>query len=135
MLERDGPVVLATGATASTAPAGLLDLRRDGVDLRFATDVDALRVELPNAEVILAWDNGSPALAALWPFAARLRWIQGAGAGIDRLLFPAVVDSDVALTNAHGKFDRSTAEFTLAVILAFAKDLRRTIELQRDHVW
>ncbi|MDX1432342.1 MAG: D-2-hydroxyacid dehydrogenase, partial [Gammaproteobacteria bacterium] len=67
--------------------------------------------------------------------ADRLRWIHWSGAGVDAVLFPDLAASDIVLTNARGIFDRAMAEYVLGVILAFAKDLPRTLELQREHAW
>ncbi len=58
-----------------------------------------------------------------------------AAAGVDTLLFPGLVTSDVVVTNAKGVFDRPIAEFVLACVLAHAKDLRTSWDLQRDRVW
>ena len=43
--------------------------------------------------------------------------------------------ADVELTNLRGVFDRTMAEYTLGMILAFAKDFRRTGTLQRERTW
>ena len=135
MREPASIVGLVTGADAATVPAVLLAMAGDGVDLRFAPGEAELRRALPEAEVVLAWDNGSSSLVDAWPLASRVRWVQGVGAGIDRLLFPGLVESDVVLTNAHGMFDRTIGEYALAVILYFAKELAATVELQRRHEW
>ena len=135
MTEPASILVLVTGADAATVPAVLLAMAGDGVDLRFAPGEAELRRTLPEAEVVLAWDNGSPSLVDAWPLATRVRWVQGVGAGIDKLLFPALLESDVVLTNAHGMFDRTMAEYALAVILYFAKEVRATSDLQRRHEW
>ena len=135
MREPANIVVLITGADAASVPKELAGVAGDGVDLWFAPDEAELRRALPEADVVLAWDNGSPSLVDAWPLATRVRWIQGVGAGIDKLLFPGLLESDVVLTNAHGMFDRTIAEYALGVILYFAKELAATVELQRRHEW
>ena len=135
MSEPASIVVLVTGAAAASVPEGLAAVAGDGVDLRFAPGEAELRRALPEADVVFAWDNGSPSLVDAWPLATRVRWVQGVGAGIDKLLFPGLLESDVVLTNAHGMFDRTIAEYALGVILYFAKELAATVELQRRHEW
>jgi phosphoglycerate dehydrogenase-like enzyme len=55
--------------------------------------------------------------------------------GLERSLFPELVDSPVLLTNGSGVFSASLGEFALAAILYFAKDLRRMIRNQTAGVW
>jgi phosphoglycerate dehydrogenase-like enzyme len=58
-----------------------------------------------------------------------------ASAGIDPLLFPGFVSSDVVLTNSRHVFDEAIAEYVLGLLLAFAKDLPCTLDLQRRRTW
>lgn len=46
-----------------------------------------------------------------------------------------MVSSDVVVTNARGIFERPIAEFVLACILARAKQIRQSHDLQRQHRW
>ena len=102
---------------------------------RCANGLDALRDTLPGAEVLLGWQFAASDVGHAFECADRLRWIQWCGAGVDAALFPALVESDVTLTNLRGVFDRPMAEYTLGMILAFAKDFRRTGALQRERTW
>ena len=104
-------------------------------DFRCAGDPDALRDALPGAEVLLGWNFAADDIRHAFDRADRLRWIQWGGAGVDAALFPALVESDVELTNLRGVFDQTMAEYTLGMILAFAKDFRRTETLQRERTW
>ncbi len=45
--------------------------------------------------------------------ATRVRWIQSASAGVDSLLFPELIESDVDVTNARGVFDEPIAEWVI----------------------
>ena len=72
---------------------------------------------------------------ATWHLAERLRWVQVRGVGVDAMLFPEFVASDVQLTNVRGVFDRAMAEYTLGLILAFAKRLPETFTAQTQHRW
>lgn len=99
------------------------------------TDAAGLASALAGADVLYLWDFFSEDLRAAWPAADRLRWIHVPAAGVDKLLFPELRDSDVLVTNAHGVFDRPMAEYVLAGILWSAKELGRTQDLQRGHEW
>jgi len=56
-------------------------------------------------------------------------------AGLDNLLFPELVESQILLTNGRGVFSASLGEFVLAAILYFAKDFRRMVRNQTASVW
>ncbi|GAB3210959.1 D-2-hydroxyacid dehydrogenase [Marinactinospora thermotolerans] len=102
--------------------------------VRYAT-ADRLAEALPGATALLIWDLFSEALAAAWPKADTLRWVHAATAGVDNLMFPGLVDSDVVVTNSRGVFDEPMAEYVLGLVLAFAKDLPGTLALQRRRTW
>jgi phosphoglycerate dehydrogenase-like enzyme len=87
------------------------------------------------ATVILQWSGSRDLLRAVFAVCDRVRWIHSRAAGLDNLLFRELVESPVLLTNGRGVFSASLGEFVLAVILHFAKDLRRMIRNQRAAVW
>ena len=109
------------------------DIARLG-DVRTATAAD-LPGALRGAEVLLAWDFHTPALAGAWKSADRLRWVHTASAGVDNVLTPDVVASAVTVTNSRGVFDSAIAEYVLGLVLAFAKDLPGTWDRQNRRVW
>ncbi|GGM49326.1 2-hydroxyacid dehydrogenase [Longimycelium tulufanense] len=94
-----------------------------------------LAAALPGAEVLFVWDFFSDALADAWPQADALRWVHVASAGVDTLLFPALRDSDVTVTNSRGVFDEPMAEYVLGLVLCLAKDLHTTARLQQQRRW
>jgi phosphoglycerate dehydrogenase-like enzyme len=51
------------------------------------------------------------------------------------VLTPDVVDHPALLTNGRGAFSPALAEFVLAALLFFAKDLRRLVAQQAAHSW
>lgn len=71
----------------------------------------------------------------LLPQAQNLRWIQNQGAGVERLLTPEIVDSDIVVTNAQGQHAPQISEHVLTMMLCFARDFRKILQAQRDHVW
>ncbi len=127
-------VLLVQGAQKIEEVPGL-DTIADEADIRFANGADEMRAQLPGAEALLAWDFRAVNLADVWDQADRLRWIHRCSAGVDAALFPALVDSNVVMTNARGVFDRPMAEWTLGMIIAFAKQFRETLEFQARAEW
>ncbi|MFF8651734.1 D-2-hydroxyacid dehydrogenase [Streptomyces griseoluteus] len=100
------------------------------------TDDAGLAALLPEADVLLVWDFRSRAVRDAWPGEGpRPTWVHTASAGVDHLLCPELAASGTVVTNARGIFDQPMAEYVAALVLAAAKDLPRTLELQRDRVW
>ncbi|MXM63372.1 D-2-hydroxyacid dehydrogenase [Streptomyces sp. HUCO-GS316] len=99
-------------------------------------DASTLAARLPYADVLLVWDFTSHAVREAWPGEGpRPRWVHTASAGVDHLLCPELAASDTVVTNARGIFDRPIAEYVAALVLAMAKDLPRTWELQGERTW
>ena len=126
--------VVVQGVDSPGEVPGIEAIEADAT-IRCANDLDALRTALPGAEVLLGWKFAADDIKRAFDRADRLRWIQWAGAGVDAAMFPALVSSDVTLTNVRGVFDQPMAEYTLGMILAFAKGFRRTDTLQRERTW
>jgi phosphoglycerate dehydrogenase-like enzyme len=100
------------------------------------TDEAGLAERLPAADALLVWDFTSHAVRRAWPGEGpRPRWVHTASAGVDHLLCPELAASDTVVTNARGVFDQPIAEYVAALVLAFAKDLPRTLDLQRERTW
>ncbi|MFD4725232.1 D-2-hydroxyacid dehydrogenase [Streptomyces seoulensis] len=100
------------------------------------TDDAGLAALLPEADVLLVWDFRSRAVRDAWPGEGpRPAWVHTASAGVDHLMCPELAASDTVVTNARGVFDQPMAEYVAALVLAAAKDLTRTVDLQRDRVW
>jgi phosphoglycerate dehydrogenase-like enzyme len=99
-------------------------------------DASTLAERLPYADVLLVWDFTSHAVRAAWPGEGpRPRWVHTASAGVDHLMCPELAASDTIVTNARGVFDQPIAEYVAALVLAMAKDLPRTWDLQRERTW
>lgn len=107
-------------------------LDRPGV--RFVTD-ETLAAALPGTEVVLVWDFTSVAVRDHWAAADSVRWVHTASAGVDRLIFPGLVDSEVTLTNSRGVFDVPMAEYVTGLVIAMAKDLPGTLAAQAQRAW
>jgi len=128
------PVVAVLGADSIDQVPGLSEFQTLA-EFRFANDVAQLKAALDGADVLFGWDFREARLQDVWQFARDLKWIQWPGAGVDSVLFPELVQSEVELTNMRGVFDRSMAEFALGQILIFSKGFVKTFEHQQKHLW
>ncbi|MEO3825165.1 D-2-hydroxyacid dehydrogenase [Actinomadura sp. B10D3] len=95
----------------------------------------ALAEALPGADVLFMWDFLSDALAGAWPESGGPGWVHIASAGVERLMFPALIESETKVTNSRGVFDEPIAEYVLGLVLALAKDLPGTLRLQGERRW
>jgi phosphoglycerate dehydrogenase-like enzyme len=129
----EAPLVVVLGEAGDPPPG--IEGAEDTVRLRYAPDAEQLAASGPEAEAVYFWDGEREQLAAAWPTLERLRWIQTASAGVDGLLFPDLVASDVVVTNARGVFDEPIAEWVIGMLLAFSTDTLTTLSLQRDSRW
>lgn len=128
------PVVAVVVRDADPVPPGL-DAIADEAVLLLAGTCTELTAIMPRADVLAVYDFATTLVRACWPFAERVRWIHAASAGVDAVLFPETVAADVVVTNARGVFDAAIAEYVLALVLLFAKDLHTSLALQRRRTW
>ena len=127
-------IVVVQGASSINDIPRLGKVPRD-VELRFADDPKTLRSVLPGADVILGWNFSSSGLADSWDQAKDVKWIQWSGAGVDAIMFPDLVKSNVTLTNCRGVFDRAMAEYVLGLLIAMAKRFPETYRNQLNSHW
>lgn len=102
-----------------------------------SNDLAFLEREVADAEIILysGLTGKSVTLREIWPYAKKVRWVHSLSAGVEKVLFPELIESPVVLTNARGVFKRSLAEFAVLGMLYFYKRVRRLVDNQRSHHW
>ncbi len=88
-----------------------------------------------DATVILSWSLSGDLLRDVFAMSPKVRWVHSRSAGLDTVLFPALAESPVPLTNGRGVFSQSLGEFALGAILYFAKDFRRMARNQEAGRW
>jgi phosphoglycerate dehydrogenase-like enzyme len=89
----------------------------------------------PAPDALLDCWAGPTRIVAALRKAPGLRWIHARSAGLDRVLVPEVAAHPAVLTNGRGAFSPALAEFALAALLFFAKDLRRLVSQQAAGTW
>ena len=107
-------------------------LREAGVEFTLTTDPAGLR----DAEVILLSPRyGAKVIPGIAANAPRLRWIHALAAGVDTLPLAELRDTDVVLTNSRGLYADALAEWVIAAMLWFAKDLPPLVRNKAAHKW
>jgi phosphoglycerate dehydrogenase-like enzyme len=129
------PIRLLVISNATASNLRLLDKLPEPVEVRVGDDVEFLKTHAPEADVILNGSHHGELLHAVLPCARRVKWIHVLSAGVDKILFPELIESPVPVTNGRGVFKDSLAEFSIASILFFAKDLRRLVSSQEAGRW
>jgi phosphoglycerate dehydrogenase-like enzyme len=67
--------------------------------------------------------------------ARRLRWVHSAAAGVGNMMFPAMIESPIAVTNSRGIASKPIAEHVIAVTLALFRDLPLALRRQGEGIW
>lgn len=118
-------------------PAPGLPENESGTTYVFAETDEELRSAIKDADIVFGWNyfTNPKMLERAFDAAENLSWVQTAGVGIERVLFPELVASDVILTNGAGVYDQTMAEYATTMMLIFAKDVIRTVDDQRAHKW
>ncbi len=107
------------------------------VNLYVGNDREAIEKYAPGAEILLFMGivGQGPPFPEIWRRLKNVRWIHSLSAGVDKLLFPDLIESSVPVTNARGVFKRSLAEFAILGMLYFYKRVRRLVDSQQAHRW
>jgi phosphoglycerate dehydrogenase-like enzyme len=95
-----------------------------------ASDERALEL-IPPAQVAFMSELRPAHLAA----APRLQWVHSAAAGVGGMLFPAMIESPVVMSNSRGISADTIAEHVLAVTLAMFRKLPLAFRTQSDRQW
>ncbi|HKJ09064.1 MAG TPA: D-2-hydroxyacid dehydrogenase [Gammaproteobacteria bacterium] len=130
----DKPVVVTLSAPEDGPPPGLEPLNAYA-HIVHTSDRQGLLDAIADADVLLVTDFRTSLLQEAWPRAKKVQWVHATSAGVDAILFPALTESAVPVTNARGIFDNAIAEYVLGLILSFAKDFMGTFALQRERRW
>ncbi len=121
------------GSNPAELEKAIPDLSAAYPDITFvhaATQPDII-AQIADAEVYLGWLNREMFLAA-----RQLRWVQAPSSGINHYLdIPELAASDVLLTSASGTHAAALAESTLAMILAFTRQIKTFVRQQAHHLW
>jgi phosphoglycerate dehydrogenase-like enzyme len=90
------------------------------VKLTLPKNADELTKALPEADVVFG------SLNAEWLAKAKsLRWFQATEAGMERILFPELIKSDIVVTNMARMFAPAISETAIGLLLALTRGLNK----------
>lgn len=122
-------------ADPAAPPLKELDALGPGVTVKIGKTADALGNAVAGARVLFNWTGSKPEVLRVMERAPKLEWIHAMYAGLDRSLFPELVQSKIPLTNGSGVFSQSLGEFVMLGILYFAKNMPRRMQAKAEHRW
>jgi phosphoglycerate dehydrogenase-like enzyme len=89
---------------------------------RVAEEIHAADIFCGHPKVEMDWDRVVQQ--------GRLRWIQSSAAGLDHLLVPSVIESDITITSASGVLADQVAEHAIALITGWMRKLPLFLQAQ-----
>lgn len=97
--------------------------------LNVKTENDALEI-IGDADAM--YGTITPTLLAR---AKKLRWIQTPMAGLEHYMFPALIESDVTISNMQGIYSDQIADHVMGYILMFARGFHIYLRRQLERKW
>ncbi len=114
-------------------PVDISGLRERFPDIRFdlvtPDDVDEHIIKADAA--LIGWVGARETL----DLATRLRWIQTAGAGVERVVGDGFADRGITLTNGSGVMAPNMAEHIIGLMIAFARGFPALLKGQQTQTW
>jgi phosphoglycerate dehydrogenase-like enzyme len=102
-----------------------------GHEVTCVTSVEDAVAAAPTAEVILG--HFAPAVCAAAP---NLRWVQSFSTGMDKFLFPEIIERDeVAISNVAGLYASQGGEHAWALLLALTRQIPVAVKNMEAHAW
>jgi len=135
MMKNDTILVLVSQAEPAGAQLAMLTKALANAKIVFCNSTEVFEQEAVHATVLFNWSGQLELFKKVFAMCSNLRWVHSRSVGLERTLFPELIESAVPLTNGAGVFSASLGEFTLGAILYFAKDFRRMIRNQMAGVW
>jgi phosphoglycerate dehydrogenase-like enzyme len=106
-----------------------------GVKMVVGDSAEVFKEAAVHASVLFNWSGSLSLFKQVFGMCPDLLWVHSRSVGLERTLFPGLIESVVPLTNGAGVFSASLGEFALGAILYFAKDFRRMIRNQMAGIW
>lgn len=90
---------------------------------------------IERADAMLLWQSHAAPVSEVLRHATSLRWLHTFAAGVERLPHELLKARGVCVTNAAGVFAAPLAEFAVAGVLFFTRNIPRLLRQQRERCW
>ena len=101
------------------------------IEVSHHNSYEGIEPELREAEVVFTISLRPEQFSV----ARNLHWIHAPTAAVHQLLFPALINSPVVVTNSREVHGPVVAEHVIALIFALAKKIPQSVLLQQKRVW
>jgi len=102
------------------------------VNIRICKAAEAIQY-IEETDILLAW--GLFDLTPLLEKAPRLKWVQALSSGVDNMLTPEFMNTNILLTNARGIHGIPIAEHVLGMMLNFTRGITIAYDQQKAKQW
>ena len=109
----------------------VLQQATDGIALIEIATPEEAKAHYEDAEMVASFPARMPDISLL-PSA---KWLHSFSAGVDRIMTPAVAQSDIILSNSRGVHATPIAEHIMAFMLNFSRGFVRSFPNQQKHIW
>ncbi|MEP6755171.1 MAG: D-2-hydroxyacid dehydrogenase [Chthonomonadales bacterium] len=142
--------IAATGALGAPSeaqarnPRAPINILAEGLDEKYASQIRNISrqitlVQNVNGDRNAALNRADAMWGGLTPeeqrIATRLRWLQYPAAGVESILTPTFVQSDIILTNAKGCYAPEIAEHAFGLLFSLSRNIAMHVRLMREHKW
>lgn len=103
------------------------------VEFSFYKKIHEAEHALPHAEIIVTM--GEDLTDRHIELSQSLKWIMVTSAGLEKMPFEAIRRKGILVTNARGIHKIPMAEFTLGLMLQYAKQLKSVLKQEEEGVW
>jgi phosphoglycerate dehydrogenase-like enzyme len=130
-----GGIVMKVVVTFQPKEEFVTDLRQDFPEVEFSyfKKIKDAEHALPQAEIIVTM--GEDLTDRHIELSQRLKWIMVTSAGLEKMPFESIRKKGILVTNARGIHKIPMAEFTLGLMLQFAKQLQSVLKQEEEGVW
>lgn len=122
--------VLLVSYKLSASNLQLIRSVSDDAKVLYAEDPSEIEKLLPQATVLFG-----DLKSKHFPAAKYLKWVHLAFAGVDRILYPEFVESDIVLTSSKGLHRHQMTELLFGMMLCFTRSLSAYNKLQQSKKW
>jgi phosphoglycerate dehydrogenase-like enzyme len=105
------------------------------VEVEVAANREQAVAGLPNADMLLTFGQMMKNLKLDFGSAAKLKWVQALGTGLDGIVDQPTLKPGVTVTSLHGVHGPPVSEAALAGMLALARDIPRFVRQQAQQHW
>ncbi|TAM82592.1 MAG: D-2-hydroxyacid dehydrogenase [Acidobacteria bacterium] len=125
-----GEINIVTMSSISQAHQETIRALSPAINLKLCKSRDDFQRELPKAHVIFGGFSKDDLARA-----KQLKWIQWGAAGVESIMWPELINSDIVLTNMQRMFAPPISETVFALLLALTRGIDRYTMQTRERKW